>query len=345
MLCVASCARGAKKEKKLPNQDDFFIIKGSTWGLYAAIDGHGSHGHLVSTVITRTLPSLIVEHPKFHDDPDLACKESFRKLQHFLKYPNGESEQSSKGAVKWSGNMIKDMSVNANLSGSALVLALHDTRKNRVTIAHVGDCRAMVVMRGTSNQSSGPFSLFCKQAPLKTSVIAETVDHKPEILREKKRIESSGGEVRSIDNYHGLRVFAKGLPVPGCAMTRAIGDVAAGPIGLIPDPELTTINLPKSEMAALILASDGLFEFLEPEAVAEIVCNAGPARVNEAVVELVDTALAAWRKNQGPRAEVDDMTCVVTWLPYQGKGGLISKSSKWSCWGCNQSLDAEVIRV
>ena len=54
-------------------------------------------------------------------------------------------------------------------------------------------------------------------------------DHKPNLPEEKVRIEASGGMV---DSYHSAtgqqlgphRVWVKGQPYPGLAMSRSLGD-------------------------------------------------------------------------------------------------------------------------
>lgn len=129
---------------------------------------------------------------------------------------------------------------------------------------------------------SGPFSFFCDSIS-KVTVPLETEDHKPERSSEKLRVEESGGEVRMADNYHGLRVFAKGLPVPGYAMTRAIGDVAAMRIGIIADPDVTSIDIPKGKELVIFLASDGVVEFLEKSHITNVLCRSGKQGVSDAV--------------------------------------------------------------
>ena len=62
-------------------------------------------------------------------------------------------------------------------------------------------------------------------------------DHKPNLPEEKLRIEASGGMV---DSYHGPsgqqlgphRVWVKGMPYPGLAMSRSIGDQVAASVGV-----------------------------------------------------------------------------------------------------------------
>ena len=56
-----------------------------------------------------------------------------------------------------------------------------------------------------------------------------SIDYKPELLEEQKRILMSGGVVEKMKNEFGqgvgpFRVWARGKEFPGLAMSRSIGD-------------------------------------------------------------------------------------------------------------------------
>ena len=59
---------------------------------------------------------------------------------------------------------------------------------------------------------------------------------------------------------------------PGLAMSRSIGDSIAGKIGVIPDPVITEHRITKEDKF-IIIASDGLWEFLSSQACVETVSN------------------------------------------------------------------------
>ncbi len=72
--------------------------------------------------------------------------------------------------------------------------------------------------------------------------IALSRDHKPELTGERERITSSGGRV---DRYEvgGMsvgpyRVWCGNEGYPGIAMSRSIGDLIAGSVGVISEPGL-----------------------------------------------------------------------------------------------------------
>jgi serine/threonine protein phosphatase PrpC len=69
-----------------------------------------------------------------------------------------------------------------------------------------------------------------------------------------------------------LRVYMKEKDIPGLAMTRSFGDYFASTAGVISEPEVTEYYF-KEEDRFIILASDGLFEFMDNEEIVKIVKN------------------------------------------------------------------------
>merc|ERR1712151_128391 len=76
-----------------------------------------------------------------------------------------------------------------------------------------------------------------------------TIDHKPDLPEEKKRIESADPPGRVIfDGFFNHRVFAKTGMYPGLNMSRAFGDcVAHRMAGLTAMPDVREIDLASSE--------------------------------------------------------------------------------------------------
>ena len=61
------------------------------------------------------------------------------------------------------------------------------------------------------------------------------------------------------------RVYVKHDDYPGLAMSRSIGDLVAHSVGVSAEPELYTYTLNPEEDSLLLLASDGLWEFISSE--------------------------------------------------------------------------------
>ena len=102
-----------------------------------------------------------------------------------------------------------------------------------------------------------------------------TRDHKPSEPDEMDRIIASGGKVEAyrdnLGNFVGPeRVWKKEGDAPGLAMSRSFGDEIAHTIGVIVNPEINEYHL-FNEDKFLILASDGIWEFISSEEVVNIV--------------------------------------------------------------------------
>merc|ERR1719375_1850176 len=133
-------------------------------------------------------------------------------------------------------------------SGATTTMCYHDYTTGVITVAHVGDSRAIVEIGGRTEDL--------------------TVDHKPNLDKERKRIEAAGGRV-IFDGFYNHRVFAKDGMYPGLNMSRALGDVTAHhKAGLTAEPDIKQIPVKDIETALVVICTDGVWEFIEsPEAV------------------------------------------------------------------------------
>lgn len=98
---------------------------------------------------------------------------------------------------------------------------------------------------------------------------------------------------------------------PGLAMSRSIGDYIAHTVGVSTDPEVMKFEL-KPEDKFIIVASDGVWEFLSNEDIAKIVwpfyLKNSPEQAGNAIVR---AAAQKWREND---TVIDDITCVTIFL-------------------------------
>ena len=97
-------------------------------------------------------------------------------------------------------------------------------------------------------------------------------DHKADEPDEEQRILRAGGRVQPYRDINGnqlgpLRVWHLREDIPGLAMTRSFGDQAAAQVGVISTPEILEMNLVEGDQF-MIIASDGVWEFLSNEEVA-----------------------------------------------------------------------------
>jgi serine/threonine protein phosphatase PrpC len=143
-------------------------------------------------------------------------------------------------------------------------------------------------------------------------------DHKLELENEKLRILSMGGRV---DSFHDtlnndepigpLRVWLQDQQYPGLAMSRSLGDQIAHSVGVISVPEVQQFILEEDDKI-MVIASDGVFEFLSNEQIAEIILPYYKTNQPEqAANEIVKASFKKWREEE---EVVDDITAVVIFL-------------------------------
>jgi len=139
-------------------------------------------------------------------------------------------------------------------------------------------------------------------------------DQTPQRDDEKKRILKCGGRVEPCQDEDGswigpLRVWLKHRAVPGLAMTRSFGDLVAAPIGVSPVPENYERKIEKSD-AFIIVASDGVWEFISNQEAVDIVASAG-GDPQKAAEMLYTEADKRWRKEE---EVIDDISALVLYL-------------------------------
>ena len=109
-----------------------------------------------------------------------------------------------------------------------------------------------------------------------------------------------------------LRVWLKHEDIPGLAMTRSFGDEVAARVGVIAEPEILELDLCKDDKF-IVLASDGVWEFLSNEDVAAIVLPFFEKKNAEGAAEaLVRESYLKWKSEEDDI--IDDITCVIIFL-------------------------------
>ena len=164
------------------------------------------------------------------------------------------------------------------LSGTTVCTVFFDG--TTVHCGNAGDSRAIKVAvkeDKTKRQQSGPNETGDSSVDVKLVVKALSIDHKPDMPEERKRILGMGGR---IDTFHDssnndepigpYRVWLKDQDMPGLAMSRSLGDRLAHSVGVSSLPEVRSHYIEMDDKY-VVIGSDGVFEFLSNEQVAEIV--------------------------------------------------------------------------
>ena len=219
-------------------------------------------------------------------------------IKNFLQNCTYDQYQSRKKIISMFASLSLSIENNKNFdifcSGSTAVI-VHIT-KEKIICANCGDSRAILLCRKENG----------------ISIIKLSRDHKPNLLEEKKRIIAAGGRVDRIYGMGPYRVWFKDGDYPGLAMSRSIGDTLAHKIGVTDIPEIMEFNVSNVKPFAIVVASDGVWEFMNNEQVKNIVIKYMNSQDCFACSkEIVDKARQIWK---GTTYAIDDITCVVSFF-------------------------------
>jgi serine/threonine protein phosphatase PrpC len=266
--------------------------------LFAVYDGHGHGGELVSQFALYEIQRRLEKHPLFDVDIERAMKETFLAVDDAL---------------------IDEPSIDPMFAGTTACVVL--MQNQRLTIANAGDSRAVCARRKSSTSSGTPktaaatniitaadmASLFPYMA------IDLSFDQNPDVPTEMARIQKAGGYV-SLPPGPGLsaRVWMDPRCTQvGLAMSRSIGDHAISTVGVIAEPVVTYHDI-TDEDEFFIVASDGVWEFLDSTEAVNIVGNNLHRGSTKACQALIEAAAARWYEEEG--AYRDDITAIVVRL-------------------------------
>lgn len=276
------------------NQDIAFVERnfaGDNIFIYFGVcDGHGILGHEVSDFLRNNLPKEL-SNSLIHKDletKDVKLKKNIFNIieSTFLKINNMLSD---------------DKSINTCFSGTTCVSVIYTPKK--LICANVGDSRAVL----------GRYDKYSKKwIPIELSR-----DHKPTEPDEAKRIINRGGRIKPFINeetgeeFGPQRIWAKNDDVPGLAMTRSFGDSVAASVGCISLPEIKEFDFDEGDKF-LILASDGIWEFIESEECINII---GKYYINNNIEECCNFLYTESRKRWIKEEEVvDDITLLIVFF-------------------------------
>jgi len=276
-----TCRKGLKPES--PNQDSWSIVQvDENFSIYAVYDGHGGKGHDVSNFVKDTVPKLILKDPRFRTaDMPAMLMDVFKTTQGYVQ------------------TMDQMKQISAQMAGTTATVCIHDKAQNQLTIAHVADSTCVL-------------GRYTDETKTKFDGEALTRDHKPDLQDERKRIEKAGGRV-VFDGYANYRVYAKNGQYPGLNMSRCLGDLLGHQdAGCSAEPETSVVKI-EPHHNALLLCSDGVWEFIKPAEAVNIVMALGIDQPQKAADKLAKEAWDRWIQEEGGQV-VDDITVVLIHL-------------------------------
>ena len=265
------------------------------FNLFGVLDGHGENGHKVGP-FTR---DFILEEIKNN-----IAKLNIKSLQEIYATLKKDNYSIIKNAYQKVDEEISKQKFNSNFSGTTCVIVFQIG--NNLISANVGDSRAILIYNDNP-----------KDDELKDSKIFElSIDQKPELPEEKKRIYSLGGIVDQMLDGKGkrngpFRVWAGKQNYPGLAMSRSIGDLKGKSCGLISEPEIIEYELNENSKY-MIICSDGVWEFLSNEDVMRIgIKYYIDNDINGFANDIIKTSQYWWKRED---IVMDDITAVIVYF-------------------------------
>ena len=290
---VASLSQAGKGEDGFTkvNQDSFLVLQNQynfkDFNIFSVMDGHGVNGHLVSRFVTKYFTSFFKNNKKMN-----ASNESEEAVYYRLKKNNYDIlKRAFRHAER---DISKNSDIDANFSGTTCVMVFQIGEK--LICANVGDSRA-IMFKGNDN------------------IIPLSIDQKPDDPEESKRIIENGGEISQFEEdgekSGPFRVWKKGEVYPGIAMSRSIGDLIASTLGVIPEPKFIEDKVDK-DTKFIVIASDGVWEFLDNKTVCDIVMPYYKKNDPEGACKtLIKQSTEWWNKED---IVVDDITVVIVFF-------------------------------
>ena len=305
-------------EALIDSRDDFFL---------GVFDGHGSNGHRVAQYAAEEMPSRLASkmmmsssstsgNKKYDDDKESSISEEL--IREIYKEVDEVITIKDAGSTASIVVRVGQRLYMANTGDSTSYICIYEppisydkevTRANKLYITTKRD--------GLPDEYGHELQQLHLQGTV--TIHNRNIRHKPHVSAEKSRIENAGGRIVIDDrlkskmnnnNNNWSRVV---VPAGGeLAMSRSIGDVDFANVGVIPDPDVTVINLREfwsehdivdddddgsssttthtGKKVFVVLGSDGLFD----------------ARKVEYVAQHVAYGLFEWGQGWGQR--IDDLT-------------------------------------
>ena len=239
-------------KRRKENQDSMLVV--DTFGDFKdqlalmVYDGHGPFGGQASQFVRDALTGTWL-------DRGLARATGRAEIERIMH--DGCVETNARLAMS---------DIDVYVSGSTGVTGL--VKGNTIYVANVGDSRAVLArLVPAEGQDLAALAAAGKEPEMVLRAVDLSDDQKPDRPDEERRIVDAGGRVFE---WGVPRVWRKEVDMPGLAMSRSYGDLAAESVGVFAEPEITETVL-GAEDRFLIFASDGVWEFITSQEACDLV--------------------------------------------------------------------------
>ncbi|KAG6617734.1 AGC/PKG protein kinase [Phytophthora cinnamomi] len=288
--------------RKKANQDSYYcethFAGDDQKAFFAVFDGHGQYGDICSQFAAEQLPENIIKN---------------------LEDNMGVLPALTRAHVQ-TNRAMHEASFDDSMSGTTSISVLFCG--NEIHVSNVGDSRAIIAQENLkASTREGEANLVAK--PL-------SIDQTPFRKDERVRVKKCGARILTVDQVEGLepihenwglslgdeidengdppRIWHPYGQYPGTAFTRSIGDLVSEELGVTAEPEILCKGLNPHDKF-IIIASDGVFEFLTSQNVVDIVKQY--ENPSEACHALVEEAYNRWLQFE---VRTDDITAICIFL-------------------------------
>jgi len=292
------------------NQDTYKCIEafgksrsGMMSSFFGVFDGHGRDGHYCARFARDVLHAEISKRlEKLSSLPDTTNVAKYhQEVKHSLELAH----------LATNSLMKSDRRFDSDLSGTTAISVL--LMDGHIFVSNVGDSRAIVVSENADgNMVAKPLSS----------------DQTPYRADERARVKRYGARVLSMEQIEGSephhenwgdftlgdeideggdppRIWHPRENYPGTAFSRSLGDAVAETLGVVANPEILEREINEMDRH-IIIASDGVFEFLTNQMVADIALqHKDPLAACQSIVE---SAYNMWLQYE---VRTDDITIIM----------------------------------
>ena len=295
---------GTNYNTKKMNQDSFFIMPNIKHinklnnffiQIFGIFDGHGDHGHIISKEIkeyfidyfnTLNLDMISNNNNAIYEK---LVKNNYEEIYNLFK--NIDEKLHKKYSSPENSNNICIHS-----GTTALIIILF---YNKIISINLGHSKSIIIYKNNS-------------------ILQLNSLHIPESEEEKKRIEKNGGIVKMEEwsSEGPKRICYKeddNIKYSGLSVSRSFGDFASEQLGVFSIPEIKEFNLDYNDVKILVIATNGIWEFLSNENVRDTILNYyDEDNIEGGINKLISVGKKIWSvKNP---YYIDDLTAILTFF-------------------------------
>ena len=278
-----------------------------TDSFFGIFDGHGQHGDKAAQYVRDNLSSVMAKAIIDARQQILPATELTKeKLHEVLSNAHIQSNENLHNDLMHDASLSGTTSISAYLQGNRNRITICNVGDSRAIIGRAVSSAEAASVTSSSTSIKSPGGTSTSSSSLKSFALSR--DQTPYRLDERVRIRRAGGRILSLDQVEGLekidpkaaeldelklqeggenkadelvlgedideggdppRVWHPTGDYPGTAFTRSFGDKVAEDLGCFAVPEMLTHDI-TPEDKIIVLASDGVFEFLTNQSVIDI---------------------------------------------------------------------------